>query len=398
MAKPFDAAKLTPRERRMSLTAVYACIFANGVGMGLSLPLLSLILERNGVSATMNGANAMFGAVAMIVFTPFIPALAARIGAVRFLIACYVVAAASLIAFRATNDLVLWFVLRFTLNCALQGLFLVSEVWINQIATDAVRGRLVAIYASLVSAGFAIGPLIIQGLGTTGWAPFLAGAAMIMAAMIPLLLTRKLVPPVEPAGARAMFGFVLRSPSAAAAGLAYGAIEICLANFLTVYAVRLGSPEAAATLLLAAWGLGNMILQPPIGWLADKVDRRWVMILCGVVALAGAFLLPLTQASGWLGLALAFVWGGFIAGLYSVGLAHLGSTFKGSDLAAANAAFAMLYAIGTLAGPGLAGVAMDIWNPHGLAVVVGVISALLVAIVAYRAATFPRPREKAPSA
>ena len=82
-------ASLTPRERWLSLGAVYACIFANGLGMGLSLPLLSLIMERNGVSATMNGANAMFGAVAMLVVTPFIPALAARIGTVRFLIACY---------------------------------------------------------------------------------------------------------------------------------------------------------------------------------------------------------------------------------------------------------------------------------------------------------------------
>ncbi len=397
MADAFDASKLSARDRRLSLGAVYACIFANGVGMGLSLPLLSLILERNGVSGTMNGLNAAFGAIAMLAFTPLIPALAARMGTVRFLIACYIVAAVSLIGFRATNDLVLWFALRFSLNCALQGLFLVSEVWINQIATDAVRGRLVAIYGSLVSAGFAIGPIIIQFLGTTGWAPFLAGAAMITAAMIPLVMARRIVPPVEHAGARAMFGFVLHSPSAAAAGLAYGAIEICLASFLTVYAVRLGSPETAATLLLAAWGLGNMVLQPPIGWLADKIDRRHVLLLCGAVALAGAALLPVTQGAGWAGLGLAFVWGGFIAGLYSTGLAHLGSNFQGSNLAAANAAFSILYAIGTFFGPGLGGVAIDLWNPHGLAVVIGLISAAFVGVVAYRTATFPRPTTVPPA-
>lgn len=396
MAEPFDAAKLSRRDRALSLGAVYACIFANGIGMGLSLPLLSLILERNGVSGAMNGANAAFGAIAMLAFTPFIPALAARMGTVRFLIACYVVAALSLLGFRATNDLALWFVLRFALNCSLQGLFLVSEVWINQIATDAVRGRLVAIYASLVSAGFAIGPVIIQFLGTTGWEPFIAGSAMIMTAMIPLVVARRVVPAVEHAGARAMFGFVLRSPSAAAAGLAYGAIEICVASFLTIYAVRLGSAEVAATLLITAWGLGNMILQPPIGWLADKIDRRHVMLLCGAVALVGAALLPVTHGAGWAGLILAFVWGGFIAGLYSVGLAHLGSNFKGSDLAAANAAFSILYAIGTFVGPGLGGIAIDLWNPHGLAVVVGLISAVFLAVVAYRTATFPRPRNGGP--
>jgi MFS family permease len=255
-----------------------------------------------------------------------------------------------------------------------------------------VRGRLVGIYASLVSAGFALGPIIIQFLGTTGWEPFIAGSAMIMTAMIPLIIARRLIPPVEHAGARAMFGFVLRSPSAAAAGLAYGAIEICLGSFLIIYAVRLGAADVSATLLITAWGLGNMTLQPLIGWLADKVDRRHVMLLCGAVALAGAVLLPVTQGAGWPALILAFVWGGFIAGLYSVGLAHLGSNFKGSDLAAANAAFSILYAIGTLVGPGLGGIAIDLWNPHGLAAVVGLISAAFLAVVAYRTATFPRPQ------
>lgn len=387
-----DAASLTPHERRLSLGAIYACVFANGVGMGLSLPLLSLIMERNGFSATLNGANATFGAIAMIVVTPFIPALAARIGTVRFLAACYVIAAASLIGFRATNDIVVWFILRFALNAALQGLFLVSEVWINQIANDAVRGRLVAIYASIVSAGFFLGPIIIQTLGTTGWAPFVAGAAAMLLAMAPLLAARRLVPPVEHAPARAMFGFVLRSPSAAAAGLGYGAIEACAAAFLTVYAVRLGSPETKATLLVAALGLGNMLLVPLLGWLADKVDRRWVMILCGTVGLIGAALLPLTNGAGLPALALIFVWGGFIAGLYAVGLAHLGSNFKGGELAAANAAFAIIYAVGVLIGPSLGGIGMDLWNPHGLPVVLGLISAVLVAVIAVRTATFPRPR------
>lgn len=386
-----DAASLNARERRLSLAAIYACVFANGVGMGLSLPLLSLIMERNGVPATLNGANATFGALAMIIISPFVPALAARIGTVRFLAICYVVAATALVAFRATNDLVIWFLLRFVLNSALQGLFIVSEVWINQIATDNIRGRLVAIYASIFSAGFALGPIIIQGLGTTGWAPFLAGAVAMLVAMAPLLAARRIVPPVEHAPARAMFSFVLRSPSAAAAGLGYGAIEACAGAFLTVYAVRLGSAEKEATLLVAALGLGNMLLVPFLGWLADKVDRRWVMILCGAVGFAGACLLPLTNGAGLPALALVFVWGGFIAGLYAVGLAHLGSTFKGGELAAANAAFAILYAAGVMVGPTLGGVGMDLWNPHGLPAVLALISAALVVVIAIRAATIPRP-------
>jgi MFS family permease len=183
----------------------------------------------------------------------------------------------------------------------------------------------------------------------------------------------------------------LRSPSAAIAGLSYGAIEICLGSFITIYAVRLGSPETAATLLLTAWGLGTMILQPLIGWLSDRIDRRWVLVLCGVVVVTGASTIALVPPAGPGALVIVFIWGGFIAGLYTVGLAHLGSNFKGSDLAAANSAFSILYAVGTIAGPGIGGLAIDAWRPYGVLVATGVIAGILIVVVAGRILASPKP-------
>jgi len=383
---------LSPRDLRGSLGAVYACIFANGLGMGLSLPLFSLLLERNGVSATLIGANVMTGAVAMILLTPFIPALAARFGTIRFLVACYAIAAACLIGFRAADSLLLWFVFRFVLNAALQGLFVASEVWINQIAPERMRGRLIAIYTAIFSAGFALGPGIIQLLGTQGWAPFIAGSITMLAALVPLLVVaRRLVPVIEHARAGAMFGFVFASPSAAAAALCYGAVEACAGAFLAIYAVRQGIAETQSTLLIGALGLGNMLLVPFIGWLADKTDRRHVLIGCGITCIAAAAFLPLIRAIGPWELGIVLLWGGVISAIYAVGLAHLGARFRGGELAAANSAFAIIYATGTMAGPSLGGLAMDLWNPHGLVVVLALIPTIFVMVTAWRAATFRTP-------
>lgn len=383
---------LSPRDLRRSLGAVYACIFANGLGMGLSLPLFSLLLERNGVSATLIGANVMTGAVAMIIVTPFIPALAARFGTVRFLVACYAIAAACLIGFRAADSLLLWFVFRFVLNAALQGLFVASEVWINQIAPERMRGRLIAIYTAIFSAGFALGPGIIQLLGTQGWAPFIAGSVTMMAALIPLVVVaRRLVPVIEHAKAGAMFGFVFSSPSAAGAALCYGAVEACAGAFLAIYAVRQGIAETQSTLLIGALGLGNMLLVPFIGWLADKTDRRHVLIGCGIACIVAAAFLPMIRAIGPWELGIVLLWGGVISAIYAVGLAHLGARFRGGELAAANSAFAIIYATGTMVGPSLGGLAMDLWNPHGLVVVLALIPAVFVMVTAWRAATFRTP-------
>ena len=388
-----NQAGLRRRDLTMSLGAVYACIFANGLGMGLSLPLFSLLLERNGIPATVIGANVMTGAVAMIVVTPFIPAMAARLGTIRFLVFCYVTAAICLVAFRASDSITLWFLVRFVLNAALQGLFVASEVWINQISPERMRGRLIAIYTAIFSAGFALGPAIIQVLGTQGWAPFIAGAVTMLAALVPLLIvSTRLVPVIQHANAGAMFSFVFSSPSAAAAALCYGAVEASAGAFLSIYAVRQGIAETSSTLLIGALGLGNMLLVPFIGWLADKTDRRYVLVGCGLACVGAATLLPLIRAIGPWELGITLFWGGAISAIYAVGLAHLGSKYRGADLASANSAYAILYATGTMAGPSLGGVAMDLWNPHGLVLVLALIPAIFVLVTGYRAATFRRDR------
>lgn len=387
MAAPaFDPTLLSPAARRRSLVAVFACVFATGIGIGLSFPLLAVIMERSGIPGWVSGANAAAGAAAMFIVTPFVPMAAARIGAVRLLLLCYAVAALGLVAFPLTQSLFAWFVLRIGMNAALQGLFLVSELWINQIATESHRGRLIGVYGSIVSGGFALGPLIVQGLGTTTPAPFLLGAVMIAMAAWPLIAARDVVPPVSHSPPTAIAGMLLRSPVASGAALSYGAIEMALGAFLAVYMIRLGLSESDSILPLTAWGFGNLLLQPVFGALADRFDTRTILALCAALGLAGAVLLPVYGADPWSGLPLVFVWGGAMAAFYTVGLAHLGARFKGAELSAANGAFALLYAFGTILGPGIAGIGIDVWRPHGLAVVIGAFAGGYFALVLWRIA------------
>jgi hypothetical protein len=78
------------------------------------------------------------------------------------------------------------------------------------------------------------------------------------------------------------------------------------------------------------------------------------------------------------------VMGGATAGLYTVGLTHLGARLTGGDLASANAAFVMMYGLGMLVGPATMGAGMDIYNPHGLAVVSAAFLGAYALLVAYR--------------
>ena len=109
-----------------------------------------------------------------------------------------------------------------------------------------------------------------------------------------------------------------------------------------------------------------------------------------MIGLAGSVAMPLVVGSWWLTAAVLFVWGGVVAGLYTVGLAHLGSKLAGSELAAANAAFIFCYALGMLVGPQSIGSALDAFGPNGFAYCVAIFFAFYIILIAARFAARTR--------
>ena len=132
-------------------------------------------------------------------------------------------------------------------------------------------------------------------------------------------------------------------------------------------------------------GLGNVALQIPIGLWSDKVsDRRIVLLACALIGVIGAVLIPLTAQIGWVLAIVLFIYGGIISGMYTVGLAHLGSRLKGTDLAQANAAFVLCYGLGMTLGPQSAGIAMDLMGPSGFGVTLFVFFAMYLVLYLFR--------------
>jgi predicted MFS family arabinose efflux permease len=108
--------------------------------------------------------------------------------------------------------------------------------------------------------------------------------------------------------------------------------------------------------------------------------------LCAGVGVAGAAATPFLIRLPWAIYPMLFVWGGTVFGIYTIGLTLLGQRFQGPELAGANAAYVMLYALGLLAGPPLEGVALDWWNPHGLMAVLAASCLIYMAFLTVRRA------------
>jgi Na+/melibiose symporter and related transporters len=144
------------------------------------------------------------------------------------------------------------------------------------------------------------------------------------------------------------------------------AVETAGLSFIALYAIGQGWNEQRAMQLISVLMLGAILLQLPIGWLADRMDKRRLVLRLAIVSAASALLWPFVLGHLWLAFAVVFVWGGLFVGIYTVMLAMVGSRFEGNDLVGVYAVMGLAWGVGALVGPALAGVAMGLSAWFGL--------------------------------
>jgi MFS family permease len=371
--------------------AAIAAISVVGMAIGLGIPLLSIVMENRGYSASLIGTNTAIAGLASLAAAPFAAPIAARFGVVRTIAAMIVMGAFSFISFYAFDSFLAWGLLRVSLHFALTVLFILSEFWITVSAPPEKRGLMLGIYATVLSLGFALGPLLFAQIGSAGIAPFATGFIIILAALLPVAFAWREKPDISGDEKTSFLPFVVAVPTATAAVLVFGAVETGGFSLLPVYGTQLGYTESDSAILLTVIGFGNVLMQIPIGLLSDRVhDRRHLLIALAALGLAGVLAMTLFPAN-WTLLALVlFIWGGAVAGLYTVGLAHLGTRFTGRDLASANAAFVFCYAIGMLLGPQSIGIGMDWLGPNGFSYSLAIFFVLYICLALQRIIFVPR--------
>lgn len=371
--------------RSRSLFVAIMCGGLAGCGFGLLMPLISLNLEAMTGSGALAGANAAAAALAMILATPFIPSLFPRI-APRILVGgSLALIALGIMIFPAVREVWVWFLTRFTIGIAVTVVFIASETWINQLAKPDRRASLLAVYATVLSAGFGSGGLLLAALGSEGWAPWIAGACIYALGIIPVVFLRgpDLVPPNAGEGSpMAMLTTARLAPAAILAGFLFGALENSFFALMPVYGDRQGLTTVLVGLLMTTGALGALCLQIPIGNFADRTGRMRTLALITAGAVIVPLLILALSGTGFALFPLIFLYVGLASAFYTVGLAVIGERVSAGQLAAANAAFIFAYGSGSLIGPLLAGMAMDWLNPHGFLLALSVIAAIYLPVAA----------------
>ncbi len=367
--------------------AAMATMVTVGVAVSLLPPLLSLNLAERGISERTIGLLVATIALASLGITPVASRIAGTFGIAPVIMVCTICAALLMPFAWIIQSVALLFPLALLYGAAMTLCFTLSEYWINAVTPDHRRGLVMGIYATVLSLGFAVGPAIIALLGSASILPFLVGSAIMLISALPAFVARDASPDFSEAPSRPFAAFIFAIPVATIGVFVFAMSEQSGFAFLPLWGRHLGFGIEAAVLLPSAMVLGNVIFQIPLGLLADRIDRRAVLLGCGLLGAGGMAAAWAVSDTALPLMAVLLLWGGASAGIYTVGLAHLASRFTGANLASANAAFIFCYALGMLVGPVVTGDAMTRAPTLGLPLVLGTAFALYAAIVALRMVT-----------
>jgi MFS family permease len=373
------------------MSALIATMAVVSITSSLAWPILSEALRNQGYSESMIGINAAAQFTGIIVVALAAPRIIPAMGFFKTIVLGLVVVAVMLIALPAFRGFETWLLIRFLLGAGNSLLFTAGDTWMNHIVDDRVRGRWMGIYVTVGMAGWALGPLLGAYLDPDTYWPFVCGLLAIVVAAVFLLPTRKLDVKLSLSAQGVAMGLAtvfIAAPTVLLSSAMFGVVEGAMQSFAHLYTMDILGAQFRQTGYAVIWvgAIAAVFFQYPIGWLADKVNRRWLLIACVLTMMVSIFLFPLLIEGGrgpwWepraLGLwTVVSVWGGSMGGIFTVGITLLGQRFRDVELVSANAMFSVLFGVGGLLGPFLAGTAMTAMGPAGFP------SSLLAVVTVY---------------
>ncbi len=336
------------------------------LGSGLQGSLLGIRASMEGFPTLVTGlimSGYYLGFVAGSIVTP---RLVARVGHVRVFAALACLASTTVLAQAVLVEPAVWAGLRLLTGFCYAGLYVVTESWLNARASNALRGRLLAVYVLLCLVGMALGQLLLNLADPGGTVLFILVAALICFGVVPMLLSTGPAPAYE-APVKVRLRQLLSISPLGVFGL-FGTTMVHGAFFGmgAVYGAQAGFSVAAISLFMSAMMLGGIVLQWPIGWLSDAFERRRVITLVTLLASIFALVTALANTgSAPAPLLMVALFGGMALPMYSLCLAHANDFLKPAEMVQASASLILVAGLGAALGPASAALAMAALGPSG---------------------------------
>ena len=334
------------------------------LGNGMHFTLIGLRGGIEGFSAAELAIVTSGYYVGFLSGAQYTPTLIRRVGHVRVFAALGSFMSAGLIAFPLLTDPWSWTFIRILLGFCMSGIYVAAESWLNEASTNETRGKVLSAYMIAQTLGI-IGAQYLLTLGDAATSIlFICASILVSISFAPILLTAAPAPKTEITRPMSLKKLFFSSPLGTVGIFLLGAVYATQSGMGAVFGTQIGMTASQVALFVAMLFGGALLLQYPIGWLSDRVDRRGLIF--GASAIGAAFC-----AAGWLSgdslwplMASAFIAGGMTTPLYALFLAYTNDFLAAEDMPAASGGLVFTFGLGAILGPLATGWAMESMSPY----------------------------------
>ncbi len=354
------------------------------LGNGMHFTLIGLRGGIEGFSASELAIVTSGYFVGFLSGARYTPILIQRVGHVRVFAALGSFTSAGLISFPLFSDPWSWTVLRIILGFCMSGIYVAAESWINDASTNETRGKVLSAYMMAQTFGI-IGA---QGLLTLGDAAnsalFIVASILVSISFAPILLSVAPAPAVQVAKPMSLRELFNGSPLGTIGIFLLGSVYATQSGMGAVFGSQIGMTASQIALFVAMLFAGALVLQYPIGWLSDRVDRRKLIFGAASLGAASCALGWITGGGVWFLMASAFLAGGVTTPLYALFLAYTNDFLSAEDMPAASGGLVFTFGVGAIAGPLVTGWAMQLIDPFAFWLVLGASFGAIALYALYR--------------
>ncbi len=386
-----------PMRLLISFAALFLSVILLQMGLGGVAPLDAISGSALGFTKAQIGILGSAHFFGFFIGCWWAPRLMGEVGHSRAFAALTAAGTIGILAHMMVVNPYAWAVMRMTSGLAVAGCYTIIEAWLQAKVTNETRGRAMGTYRVVDIVGSLGAQLMIGVLEPAAYLSYNLLALLCCAALFPLTLSRAEAPEMPDAPRLRPALAWARSPLGAAGVVVSGITGAAFRMVGPVYGVEVGLRPDQIALFLAAYVLGGALAQIPVGWLADKFDRRAVLIALSVAGVGACVVTVLAAGSGTVPVFLAAGFFGLVTlPIYSVSTAHAHDFATQAERVELSAALMFLYAVGAIASPLIASLLIEGYGPAAMFTMIALANVGLVAFGLFRARARPAPDARTP--
>lgn len=359
-------------ENRMKMLVSFAALFLSAALLQFSSggvgPLDALTGLQLGYSTQQVGFLGSAHFVGFFIGCWWVPRLMGEVGHSRTYAICTAIGAIGLASHMILTGPLWWSLFRVFSGVCIAGCYTVIEAWLQAKVTNETRGRAMGTYRVVDISASLIAQFMIGGLALLE-SPVAYNLLTVIccASLLPLALT-KAAQPETPARTRLHPTLAWASSPLAVAGVLVAALSSASFRMVgPIYGQEVGLDAGQIGLFLAAFVAGGALAQWPAGWLADRYDRRWVLIWLSIASAISSLVTVATTGMGTTGIMMCAALFGFTSfPIYSVSAAHAHDFVGNDQRVELSAALMFWFATGAIAAPLVASSLIANFGPEAL--------------------------------